>query len=74
MKLKKVIASMVIATVASIGLLLYSLDAFAAMWSLVNSQFTGGNWYCTYELQGSSPKIQTTIVSQTYCQSFIFAN
>ncbi len=45
--------------------------AHAAMWQLINQQFNVNMWYCTYQLQGSNPPIQTTIQSRSPCQPFV---
>ena len=48
----------------------FSTLANAEMWQLINSQFSGTRWYCTYKLQ--STNVQTTITSSTVCQPYIF--
>jgi hypothetical protein len=40
-------------------------------WMLVGSQFTGGTWYCTYQLSGSNPPIVQTITNPMGCQGVI---
>lgn len=42
----------------------------AQAWYLVDSQFTGRSWYCTYQLVGTN--IQTTIESPSPCQTSIY--
>jgi hypothetical protein len=51
-------------------LLTLSISAHAGMWRLINQQFspdaTGGTWYCTYNLMGTT--IQTTKAQKQNCE------
>lgn len=49
----------------------YSCNAHAGQaWYLVDSQFSGRMWYCTYQLAGTD--IQTTIESPSPCAPSIY--
>jgi hypothetical protein len=45
---------------------------FAGMWMLVNEQFSGNKWYCTYKLDGTT--VTRTIQSSMPCKQAIFEN
>ena len=51
------------------ALLGFSINAQAAMWFLVHSEYVSGTWMCTDQLQGGN--YQTTIASSNTCQMFI---
>jgi hypothetical protein len=46
------------------------LPAAAGMWTLVDQQFSGSKWYCTYKLDNTT--IRSTIESSMPCQGAIF--
>lgn len=50
---------------------LFTNSAFAGgMWKLVNQQLSGGKFYCTYQLDGTS--VQKVISGGAGCQQFIY--
>jgi hypothetical protein len=56
---------------AILGMAILVNSAYAGMWELVHSEFhPGTGWLCTYQLQGSS--YTATIISQGFCQTFIY--
>lgn len=51
-------------------LMVFSVNAFAGMWSLVKADFVGNGWMCTYSLD--STNYVSTIFSKGYCQSYVY--
>ena len=55
--------------IIGLAFILISINSYAGNWRLINSEFNGGVYYCTYQLQGSG--ITSTIRQQFYCASYI---
>ena len=52
-------------------LLTISFNANAAMWNLINQEYSPGNGFiCTYQLQGTN--YTWTILQRSSCNSYIF--
>jgi len=45
-----------------------SLNANAAMWTLIHQDYVQGIWMCTYKMDN----YERTIQSRSYCQAYIF--
>lgn len=52
-------------------MILLSIPAYAGqVWILVDSQYSGREWYCTYQLSGT--EITSQVVSSTPCEPSMF--
>lgn len=54
----------------AIVLLFVSINSYAGMWRLVQSEFVGNGWFCTYRLEGSG--YISTVFSKGVCQNYIY--
>ena len=48
--------------------LVLTTNSYAGTWRLINQQFQGGSFYCTYQLVGSNPPITKTIQKADSCE------
>ena len=62
--MKKILAALAL---TALGL---STATAGGMWQLVNQQLSGGKFYCTYRLQGTT--IQKVISGGAGCEQFIY--
>ncbi|MDO9279101.1 MAG: hypothetical protein Q7U05_11145 [Polaromonas sp.] len=55
---------------AVLVVLVANLALAGGMWKLVSQQVSGGKFYCTYQLEGTS--VQKVISGGAGCQQFIY--